>query len=438
MKFPEITSIVDPLYTCRFWMYHPIMTDLKRNLERKINDLLHFFPMVVILGTRQCGKTSLSKKLRPSWKYYDMEKAEHFDLISRDLSFFFKENHEKIIFDEAQLYPDLFKELRGVIDSDRKKKNRFILTGSSSPELLASVSESLAGRVGIVELATFKSNEVYEAPLSSFYEIFNKRLSRENLIFLKQTRSVITHSKVKEHFLKGGYPDAFMAKKQLLFDEWMENYFRTYINRDIRSLFPKLDQIKFRRFTQILANLSGLVLNKSNVARAIEIDNKTVKDYIDIADGTFVWRTIESYDKNNTLKSIIKMPKGGFRDSGLLNYLKKIQSLEDLDHSPSIGHDFEHYVIEEIIKGLQATSITNWNYYFYRTRGGAEIDLILEGSFGILPIEIKYGVKINKRSLSSLKQFVEKNNLPFGIVINNADEIKLISENIIQIPVTYI
>ena len=241
------------------------MTELKRNLERKINNLLDFFPLVVIIGTRQCGKTSLSKVLRPDWKYYDLEKAEHYDLISRDVSFFFKENHEKIIFDEAQLYPDLFKELRGVIDSDRKKNNRFILTGSSSPELLKSISESLAGRVGIVELATFKSNEVYETPLSSFYKIFTNKLSEESIDLLKQSKPIISHSQVKNHFLKGGYPDAFMAKKQFMYDQWMENYFSTYINRDIRSLFPKLDQIKFRRFTQILANLSGQVINKFRI-----------------------------------------------------------------------------------------------------------------------------------------------------------------------------
>lgn len=414
------------------------MTDLKRNIEIKINNLLDFFPAVVIIGPRQCGKTSISKTLRPDWTYYDLEKSEHYDKISQDLSFFFKENKKKVILDEAQLYPDLFKELRGVIDSERKLNNRFILTGSSSPELLKNISESLAGRVGIVELSTFKSNEVFQKPLPEFYKIFSSKLNIDNIDFLKNTSPVLKHEELKNHFLKGGYPDAFMAKNDFQYNIWMENYFKTYINRDIRSLFPKLDIVKFRRFSQILSNLSGQVINKSNVARAIEVDNKTVKDYIEIADGTFIWRTVQSYSKNNTLKTIIKMPKGGFRDTGLLNYLKKIQTIEDLDNSPSIGHDFEHFIIEEILKGIGSTNTTNWDYYFYRTRGGAEIDLILEGPFGILPIEIKYGIKIHQRSLLSLKQFVANNNLPYGIVINNADKVELISDNILQVPATYI
>lgn len=419
-------------------MYCPIMTLLKRNLEYKINELLTYFPAIVIIGPRQCGKTSLSKTIRPQWKYYDLEKADHFDLISRDISFFFKENDQEIVFDEAQLLPSLFKELRHVIDSNRQQNNRFILTGSSSPELLTNISESLAGRVGIIELATFKSNEVYEKALPEFYKVFENKLNSDSIPFLKGLKPVLDQLQVKEHFLKGGYPDAFLSENQVGHDLWMENYFSTYINRDIRSLFPKLDLVKFRRFTQILGKLSGQVINKANIARAIEVDNKTVKDYLEIAHGTFVWRTIQSYDKSNTIKSVIKMPKGGFRDSGLLQYLKKNKTFEDLETSPTIGHDFEHFVIEEVIKGLQATMVTNWNYYFYRTRGGAEIDLILEGPFGILPIEIKYGMKINERSLTSLKQFIEKHNLPLGIVINNGNAPELIADRILQLPVNYI
>lgn len=141
-----------------------------------------------------------------------------------------------------------------------------------------------------------------------------------------------------------------------------------------------------------------------------------IKDYLDIAHGTFIWRNISSYEKSLT-KSIIKMPKGGFRDSGLLHFHKDIISLDQLDTSVDIGHDFEQFVIEEIIKGLEASLITSWKVYYYRTRAGAEIDLIIEGPFGVLPIEIKYGMKINKKSLTSLKNFIKDHNLSFGIIV---------------------
>lgn len=413
------------------------MTYLKRNISNKISTLLNIFPAVVILGTRQCGKTSLSKEIRPNWKYFDLESSETYDKISQDISFFFKENKENLIIDEAQIYPKIFNELRGIIDSNRKENNRFIITGSSSPELIKNVSESLAGRVAIVELSTLKLNEVLEKPLSLFYKIFENKLSSKTLKEIKTLKPISTHEKLKSFFLKGGYPDAVLSKSQFEYDQWMDNYFSTYINRDIRALFPKLDLVKFRRFTQILASISGTLINKSNLARAIEVNDKTIKDYLDIAHGTYIWRHILSYEKD-TSKSIIKMPKGGFRDSGLLHYQKKIKTIEDLDSSSTIGHDFEHFIIEELIKGLDASFASNWDYRYYRTRSGAEIDLILEGTFGILPVEIKYGIKTNQRSLLSLKKFINDNNLPFGVVINNADTIEMLTDKIIQIPATYI
>ena len=129
------------------------------------------------------------------------------------------------------------------------------------------------------------------------------------------------------------------------------------------------------------------------------------------------------------------MPKGIFRDSGLLHYLLNITSREQLLHSPGIGHNFESFVIEEIIKGIQATMVPKWDYYYYRTRNGAEVDLILEGSFGVLPIEIKFATSTRPKQLTSLNRFIQDNELPLGLVINQSQEIRLLSERIIQIPV---
>jgi len=127
------------------------MADKKRNIGRKINDLLTFFPVVIILGVRQCGKTTLAKMLRPDWHYFDLERSRDFDFVTGDFDFFVKEHPHSVIIDEAQRHPPLFQELRGVIDRERKNRNRFLLTGSSSLELIKNVSESLAGRVGLIE-----------------------------------------------------------------------------------------------------------------------------------------------------------------------------------------------------------------------------------------------------------------------------------------------
>jgi hypothetical protein len=132
------------------------------------------------------------------------------------------------------------------------------------------------------------------------------------------------------------------------------------------------------------------------------------------------------------------MPKGIFRDSGLLHYLLNITSKEQMLQSPTVGYNFESFVIEEIIKGLESTMVPKWDYYYYRTRSGAEVDLILEGSFCTLPVEIKFGTTTKLKQLTSLNKFIQDNDLPFGILINNSDEIKLINDRIIQIPVNCI
>jgi predicted AAA+ superfamily ATPase len=132
------------------------------------------------------------------------------------------------------------------------------------------------------------------------------------------------------------------------------------------------------------------------------------------------------------------MPKGSFRDSGLSNFIQGITNRKQLLNYPNVGAAFEAFISEEIIKGIQATEMVNWNYYYFRTRNGAEIDMIIEGPFGTLPIEIKFGSMIQQRHIQTLKNFVHKNNFPLGIVINNSDNIQLVTDRILQLPATCI
>lgn len=417
--------------------YHPSMADHKRNIGDKVNELLGFFPVVIILGVRQCGKTTLAKMLRPEWRYFDLERTRDLDFISRDFEFFIKEHPHSIIIDEAQRYPALFQELRGVVDRDRKRKNRFLLTGSSSLELIKNVSETLSGRVGIVELGTFKANETNGAGLPRFYKIFKDRLDNATINFIKRLKPEITHDQVMDAFLRGGYPEPALQDDDRFHDAWMENYLETYIQRDIRTLFPRLDLIKYQRFIAMLSSLSGTIINRSQVGRSLDISEKSVRDYLEIAEGSYIWRNIPSYESDFS-RSIVKMPKGNFRDSGLANFIHGIKNRTQLLRHPNVGVAFEAFISEEIIKGMQACNVTNWRYYYFRTKNGAEIDLILDGPFGLLPIEIKSGTTINKRQLQSLNNFIVSHDLPLGIVINNSDEVEMISDRIIQLPASYL
>lgn len=407
---------------------------LKRNLTNKINSLLKLFPAVGILGARQCGKTTLAQSLEPVWYYLDLQNPQDFDRLTRDPVFFFEQHPTQLIIDEAQTYPPLFPILRGQIDQHRDEKNRFILTGSSQPELHKHLNESLAGRIAIVELGTLKANEQFQQPLSEFYHLFLQPLDKK---YLPTQSPPLSRDAIQKAWLLGGYPEPVSATQPEFYLQWMQQYYDTYINRDIAALFPKLNRINYRRFIEMLASLSGTILNKSNLARALEIGESSIREYLSIAEGTFLWRNIPSFEKT-AIKTTVKMPKGYIRDSGLLHHFLRIDTLDKLYKHPAVGLSFESFVIEELIKGLQALSITNWSVHYYRTRAGSEIDLIIEGLFGLLPIEIKYGSTVTTKQLQSMSRFIEENQLPFGLVINQSTSPEWLTPNIFQLPVGWL
>lgn len=408
--------------------------ELQRNIYHKVKHLLNLFPAVVIVGARQTGKTTLVRQIAPDWRYLDMENPDDYARLSYDPMFYFSQNPRHLVIDEAQFYPELFRVLRSVIDSKRNEKGRFLLTGSSSPELLSSVVESLAGRVAIIELSTLKANEFYQQPLSQFYEVFKHPLSKNHVI---REKPPLTNTQMHKLWLRGGYPEPILNRNNSFYNQWMQQYRDAYINRDIAKLFPRLNRHAYQQFLLMLSKLSGTIINRSDLARTLEINEKSVREYLKIISGTFIWRDLPSYEKN-IIKSIIKMPKGYIRDSGLLHYFLKIASLDELFINPIVGYSFETFVIEELIKGMQALDIVNWDTYYYRTRHGSEIDLILDGTFGTLPIEIKYGSRVDPRQLKSLSAFIDEHHLPFGMIINQSESVEWLTSNIVQIPVGWI
>ncbi|OVE81995.1 hypothetical protein BVY03_01730 [bacterium K02(2017)] len=410
------------------------MDGKKRHLFNKINKLLNLFPVVVIFGVRQCGKSTLARQIRPDWQYFDLENHQDFSLINDDSSLFFANNPNHLIIDEAQKSPVLFETLRGVIDQNRESKGRFILSGSASFDLIKNVSESLAGRVATVELQPFKCSEYLEKDLSPFFEIFNQKISIENIDSLKKLECRIETNVMTDFFLKGGYPEPILHHDPEFHSLWMQNYFDQYINRDVRSLFPKLDLIKYRRVLQMLSQLNGTIVNKAEVAKSIEANQNSVKDYIDIIAGTYFWRNLPAYITSK-IKTTQKLPKGHFVDSGLALYLQNILNKQDLQRSPYLGRFFEAFAAEEVIRGIHMSQAVNVQVSHLRTKAGGEIDLIVEGSFGLLPIEIKYGSSTSKSKLKFLHSFIELHNLPYGVLINNSNRVQMITDKIIQIPI---
>jgi len=395
------------------------------------------FPVVTLIGSRQCGKSTLVRQLHPDWKYYDLESPDDYQLITDDPVSFFAINSGQVIIDEAQQYPDLFKVLRGVIDSDRSSKGRFLLTGSSSPNIVKGITESLAGRNATVEMAPFKQGEYYEQPLSAVYEMLLDASTRPDDILQLNTSLRLEQS--MNVWFKGGFPEPLIEseKNEDFHKHWMENYIADYISRDIRGLFPRLNIHHFRRFLSLLAQYSGHQLNMSSMARALGVSVPTVKDYLDIIHQTFLWRNLEPYTKN-PLKKVQKANKGFFRDQGLLHYLLKINDLDQLLIHPVAGFSFESFVIEEIIRGLQATMSTRLSYSYYRTIDKSEVDFVVESSSAVLPFEIKLNSMVNRRSLRGLELFMRDMKSDYGVVINRGKRVELLTDRIVQIPVQYI
>ena len=226
--------------------------DKKRFISSKVKRLLDMFPVVAVIGPRQCGKSTLVRQLYPDWKYYDLESPDDYQLITDDPVAFFSINYGQVIMDEAQQYPDLFKVLRGVIDSDRRSRGRYLLTGSSSPDIVKGITESLAGRIVTIEMAPFKQGEYFDQPLSAIYEMLPDTNTTPS-DFLQLDVPLRLHQSMDVWF-KGGFPEPLINSKKTedFHKHWMENYIADYVGRDIRGLFPRLNIHHFRRFLSLL------------------------------------------------------------------------------------------------------------------------------------------------------------------------------------------
>ncbi len=401
----------------------------KRYYRKLVDELLQLFPCVALIGVRQCGKTTLLNQLSSNWKILDLEKASDFDLVNHDPDLFLRLHPDKVVLDESQLLPALFPALRVAIDSNRNTPGRYIITGSSSPELIKSIAESLAGRIAVIELAPLTINEAFELQQPAFYPLISEQCSLNDLLALTPNKTI---QDISNYWLHGGYPEPWEKNMPRFRKLWLQNYLQTYIERDILRLFPSLNREKYRLFIQMLGQTSGNIINYSNVARTLGISQPTAREYFQIAHHTFVWRHIPAYEKNVT-KRIIKHPKGYLRDTGLLHFILHLQNMDMLLTHPQMGASWESLVIETILRELNSLGV-HYDYYHYRTGAGAEIDLILEGEFGLLPIEIKYSQKINQRNLRALKDFIEEHNCNYGIVINNDEQVRRYDDKIIGIP----
>ncbi len=357
-----------------------------RQIFPLLQEYLSIFPAVGLLGPRQVGKTTLVKSLilEKESLYLDLEKASDRAKLA-DAELFLKSHANKtVILDEIQLMPELFAELRSLIDEQREA-GRFILLGSASPDLIRSSADTLAGRIGYLELTPFFLNEIEEA-------------EQEKL------------------WIRGGFPMSFLAKTDRESQLWRQNFIKTYLERDLAQIGLSTDPRLVERFWIMLANAQGGIWNGESFARALGITRPTVNNYLKYLEGSFMVRTLQPFH-HNIKKRLVKSPKVFIRDSGLLHSLTGVDSMSALQNLVLVGASWEGFVIGQIID----TFGTAYEYYFYRTHQGAECDLLLVKN-GKVKIAVEIKNTISPKITKGLQISMEDTDAEAGVVICRIDQ----------------
>lgn len=348
---------------------------IKRDLQKIVLELAKGFPAIVIQGPRQSGKTTLSRLCFPKKPYVSLENPDLELYVKEDPRGFLEQYQDGAIFDEIQRCPDLIRYLQEMIDSNRKM-GRFILTGSSQLLLNEKISQSLAGRAGIIECLPFS-----QAELSRNKDFKNMKL--------------------EEMLYKGAYPPLYDRK--LSPQKWLQSYTAQYVEKDIRQLLNIQDHATFHLFLKTCAAHTGQIIDATKFCNQIGVNASTITRWISILETSYICFKIMPYYKNYN-KRLVKKPKLYFYDTGLACYLLNIQKESDIPTHAYKGALFENWVISETIKE-KTNKGELAEPYFWRDNKGLEIDLVLPNSHDVNFYEIKSGKTVTSDWFKNLKKF---------------------------------
>lgn len=413
---------------------------IKRNIESVVMRLSKGFPVVMVTGPRQVGKTTMLRHINKNINYVSLDNLNARDLAISDPELFLETYKTPLVIDEFQYAPNLLSYIKIRVDEARFDRVfnsgddvnvMYYLTGSQSFLSMKNVSESLAGRVGIIEMYGLSTNELN----MQSDEIFIPEISE---LQKKKISNKPDSNKIFERIFKGSYPELYINENVTL-NEYYESYVKTYIERDIRDLINISDEIKFMKFMTSIAARTGEELNITTVANDAEISVPTAQSWLSILVNTGLVILLEPFS-NNVIKRTIKRPKIYFMDTGLACYLAKYPSAEILEASAYAGHIFETYVVSEIVKTF-ANNGKNFKRYlfYYRDDKKREIDLIIDYNNKLYPIEIKKGKKPNGECTKNFEVLGNLNmEIGKGIVLCMCDEIFPIDRDNYYVPVNYI
>lgn len=345
---------------------------ITRAIANEAGILARQFRAISIIGPRQSGKTTLARMLFKNKPYVSLENPKIQAMAEENIEQFLKQYPGGAILDEVQRLPDIFRYLQELLDS-KKDRGQFILTGSNNFLLQEQISQSLAGRIGYLQLLPFSYAELSQAKLA--------------------------FATVNKHIITGGYPEIW--DQGLTPAKWMASYVQTYVQRDVRLLRNISNLGNFTRFLLLCANRAGQLLNREEIAKSVGVDTKTIQAWLSVLESSYIVYLLQPW-YNNLNKRIIKAPKLYFYDTGLLCYLLGISTAAALEKHHLYGSIFENWIMTEIKKNRFNEGM-NEGMYFFRDSAGNEIDLLLEKNEQTIAIEIKAAKKFNPDLLRSFR-----------------------------------
>ncbi len=336
------------------------------------------FPVVAITGPRQSGKTTLAKMVFPEKKYVSFDDRNMRELAISNPLDFLKAFPDGAIMDEAQKVPELFDAIKLVVDKEKYSPGKYILTGSSQFRLKENISDSLAGRIGLIKLLPFSINE----------------LKKEGIL----------SDDPYDYVFNGFYPPLYDRNKHFIRDDWFENYIDTYMDLDVKDQINPSNVNAFRKFIQICATRSGQMVNYDGMSRSIGVSAVTIKSWLSILEASYIIHFLEP-DSNNLGKSVVKTPKLYFIDPGLMCYLLRLDSKEELLLDDHKGAAVETMAVSELLK-TRFNAGKKSNLTFFRDKNGFEVDAVADWKH-TFAIEVKSNSATERKLSSGVRKYIE-------------------------------
>ena len=408
---------------------------IKRTIKDVVHNSINSYPITLITGARQIGKSTLCYELAKqyNYNYVSLDDIDNRSEALTDPKFFLSKHKAPLIIDEVQYAPILFNCLESIVNKKRletgEANGMYILTGSQKFKLMQNVTESMAGRVGVINMSTLSYNETIGRNEIPFSVDLDKLFDR--------VEPKITIDRLFELITKGFYPELY-RNNNLNVNTFYSNYVATYVDRDVSELVNVKNKLLFHKLMQLLASLTGEELVYDNLAKLVGVDKKTIVNWISILEASNIIYLLQPYYELSLTKRVVKRPKIYFKDTGLACYLAKLGDPKSLAVSHFAGHFVETYVINEIIKSYENTE-SYAEFYYYRDNDQNEVDLIIQSNGELTLIEIKSGMNFNNSSIKGFKALEgSKYKINKSCIICLSTDIYKINDNVYALPISVI